>query len=176
MYDYWLLGSNAAYNYTNESDIDIHIIVDLIDVMKREEIDPSILKLLYTYAKSSFNNKYDIKVKGYNIELYIQDINEPNATNGIYSLKRNEWIKVPVKEEPRIYNIEDTELYKEWLNKYNNLNDEDIEQFIYDLYLMRKTSLAAEGEFGEGNLVFKQFRNDGILDELKDRKYQFKSK
>ena len=144
--------------------------------MKKEEIDPSILKLLYTYAKSSFNSKYDVKVKGHEVELYIQDINEPNATNGIYSLKRNKWIKVPVKDEPKYFDIENTELYKEWLNKYNNLKDEDIEQFIYDLYLMRKTSLAQDGEFGEGNLIFKQFRNDGILDELKDRKYQFKSK
>ena len=71
VYDYWLLGSNAAYNYNNESDLDIHIIVDLVDIMKREEIDPAILKLLYTYAKSSFNNKYDVKVKGHDVELYI---------------------------------------------------------------------------------------------------------
>ena len=33
-----------------------------------------------------------------------------------------------------------------------------------------------DGEFGEGNLVFKQFRNDGYLDTLKDRMYKVKSK
>ena len=173
VYDYWLLGSNAAYNYTKDSVIDIHVIVNLEDIV---DVEPYIMKLLYNFSKTSFNNHYDVTVKGHEIELYVQDINEPNATNGIYSLKKNEWIKVPVKEEPKIYDIENTELYKKWKDKYNNLKDEDIEQFIFDLYLMRKTSLANEGEFGEGNLVFKQFRNDGILDELKDRKYQFKSK
>ena len=41
---------------------------------------------------------------------------------------------------------------------------------------MRKISLASEGEFGKGNLVFKQFRNNGYIDELKNRKYAYKSK
>ena len=92
VYDYWLVGSNAAYNYTLTSDIDIHIIVDM-DM----GVNPYILRLLYDYIKSSFNDKYNIKVKGHEVELYLEDINTSAVTNGIYSLKQNKWIKVPTQ-------------------------------------------------------------------------------
>ena len=170
VYDYWLVGSNAAYNYTNESDIDVHIIVDM-----ETSVNSALLRLLYDYVKASFNDKYDIFVKGHEVELYLEDIKSGAVTNGIYSLKKDEWIKVPDKQEPRTVEIENTELYKDTYKKYSELKDEDVEQFIDDLYVMRKISLANDGEFGEGNLVFKQFRNDGILQKLKDRKYKYKS-
>ena len=41
---------------------------------------------------------------------------------------------------------------------------------------MRKESLATDGEWGIGNLIFKEFRNLGYLDSLKDRKYKHRSK
>lgn len=69
VYDYWLVGSNAAYNYTPESDIDIHIIVDTNIVT-----DVTILRMLYDYVKSSYSQKYNIKVKGHEVELYLEDI------------------------------------------------------------------------------------------------------
>lgn len=171
VYDYWLVGSNAAYNYTQTSDIDIHIIVDM-DM----GVNPYILRLLYDYIKSSFNDKYDIKVKGHEVELYLEDINTSAVTNGIYSLKQNKWIKVPTQEEPKKINIEDSQLYKDAYKKYQELKDDEVEKFIDDMYVMRKISLANDGEFGEGNLVFKEFRNKGYLDELKDRKYAYRSK
>ena len=165
-----MVGSNAAYNYTKDSDIDIHIIVDM-----EVSANPYLLKLLYDYVKSNFNDKYDIMVKGHEVELYLEDIKTSAVTNGIYSLKQDKWIKVPTKQEDKNYNIEDTELYRFIYDKYDNLKDEDAEEFIDDLYLLRKESLAADGEFGEGNLIFKEFRNKGYLDDLKNRKYKYKS-
>lgn len=47
--------------------------------------------------------------------------------------------------------------------------------FIEELYDLRKKSIADDGEFGLGNLVFKQFRNLGYLDKLKDLKNEKKS-
>lgn len=171
VFDYWLVGSNAAYNYTPESDIDIHIIVDM-DM----GVNPVILRMLYDYIKSSFNDKYDIVVKGHQVELYLEDVKSGAITNGIYSLKQDKWIKEPEKLEPKSIEIEDSDLYKQTYEKYKSLTDEECEQFLDDLYIMRKISLANDGEFGEGNLVFKQFRNNGFLQTLKDRKYKFKSK
>lgn len=171
VYDYWLVGSNAAYNYSSDSDIDIHIIVDM-----DQGVNPYLLRLLYDYIKSNFNSKYEIKVKGHEVELYLEDIKTSAVTNGIYSLKQNKWIKVPTKADPQIVEIESSEIYQDTYNKYISLKEDEVEQFIDDLYVMRKISLASEGEFGKGNLVFKQFRNNGYIDELKNRKYAYKSK
>lgn len=52
----------------------------------------------------------------------------------------------------------------------------DIEDFIEDIYDLRKDSIANEGEYGIGNLVFKECRNRGYLDNLKDLKNELKSK
>ena len=171
VYDYWLVGSNAAYNYSSDSDIDIHIIVDM-----DQGVNPYLLRLLYDYIKSNFNSKYEIKVKGHEVELYLEDIKTSAVTNGIYSLKQDRWIKIPTKADPQTIEIESSEIYQDTYNKYMNLKEDEVEQFIDDLYVMRKISLASEGEFGKGNLVFKQFRNNGYIDELKNRKYAYKSK
>ena len=170
--DYWLLGSNAAYNYGPKSDIDIHIIVNMEDL----GVDPYILQVLYNYIKSDFNKKYDIEVKGHEVELYIEDVRSGAVTNGIYSLKKDKWIKEPIRTEYMYFDVTETDEYKDWYQRYSSLEDSEIEQFINDLYLMRKESLATDGEWGTGNLIFKEFRNLGYLDSLKDRKYKYRSK
>ena len=52
----------------------------------------------------------------------------------------------------------------------------EIEDFIEDVYDLRKDSIANEGEYGTGNLVFKELRNLGYLDNLRDLKSALKSK
>ena len=42
------------------------------------------------------------------------------------------------------------------------------QDFINKLYELRQSSIEKEGEFGVGNLVFKEFRNKGYLDNLKE--------
>ena len=130
--------------------------------------------------KSDFNKNYDIKVKGMDVEIYIEDMNSTSISNGIYSILYDEWIKFPthMKYPVELQDIEikNTDLYKIFYNQYLNLEDEDIEDYINRLYMLRKSSLAKDGEFGIGNLVFKEIRNNGILDELKERKRIIKSK
>lgn len=53
---------------------------------------------------------------------------------------------------------------------------ETIENFIEDIYDLRKTSIAKEGEYSIGNLVFKKMRNEGYLDNLKRLRNCLKSK
>lgn len=170
--DYWLVGSNAAYNYQPDSDVDLHIIVNMEDL----DVDEKILRLLYDYIKSSWSQKYDITIKGHPLEMYLEDSRTSSASNGIYSIKKDKWIKVPEPQEDKKLYPEDSDLYRDWLSRYNNLEDEEVEQFIDDLYLMRKEALASEGEFALGNLIFKEFRNSGRLDILRDRKNEIKSR
>ena len=41
--------------------------------------------------------------------------------------------------------------------------------------MLRKNGLAQNGEFSKGNLVFKEIRNLGLLDKLKDKLLNLKS-
>lgn len=173
--DIQLVGSNASFNYTQDSDIDLHII-SLFD----NDNCSDILKAYYAAEKSNFNKNYDIKVKGIDVEVYIEDSKSASKSNGVYSVLNDEWVKYP-----EVINI-DTSLttqatsiadnYIEYINQALNSDDINrINQAIDDLYLTRHNSLASDGEFGLGNLIFKEIRNRGLLDELKDKYKELKS-
>lgn len=174
--DIWLVGSNASYNYSDHSDIDLHIIVDT------DNLDcTGLLNIVYNYVKSDFNKNHDITVKGIPVEVYIEDQNASAITNGIYSIVEDTWIKYPEKiENIPEFNPEESEAYsnvKEWVLTALQSGDlNDVQDAINRLYLLRKSSLATDGEFGEGNLIFKEFRNDGSLDKLKERKRELVDK
>lgn len=162
-----IVGSNASYNYTLNSDLDIHVIVNM-NIFDEET--KRIMNLIYNYYKSSFNDKYNIKVKGINVELYIEEEGQEAVSNGIYSLYKDKWIKKPqLLEEPQV-NIDEPLNYM--INKYLDIelmnNKEKAQSFLDTLYINRVRSLALEGEFGVDNLIFKEFRNRGYIDKLKE--------
>ena len=172
--DIWLVGSNASFNYTDKSDIDLHIVANLDDVCE----DTCLLQILYNYVKASFNKRHDISIKGLPVEVYIQDVNSNSVSNGIYSLQEDEWIKFP--EQLPEYETDTTKLVglQDLLRIYNTLDRTNIEQIkslIDYAYIIRQKGLV-EGEFSDGNLSFKEFRNLGYLDELKDLVAELRSK
>lgn len=61
-------------------------------------------------------------------------------------------------------------------SKLEEERSDDIYDFITELYNLRKESIANEGEYGLGNLVFKEFRNLGYLDNLRKLRKEAKSK
>ena len=177
--DIILVGSNVSYNYTKDSDLDIHIIADSNGLECPDDLYP----LLYSAYRSIFNKNYDITIKGIPAEIYVEIDKPAGISNGVYSLKDG-WIKKPEpKSIPNLDKEAFDKLFKEWEEKYNQLlsriNEDlsdDIYNFIEDLYDLRKESIAKEGEYGLGNLVFKEFRNRGYLDNLKELRKQEKSK
>lgn len=174
--DIWMVGSNASYNYTDNSDIDVHIIADM------EDSDCSgLLSLVYNYAKSDFNSKHDITVKGIPVEVYIEGVNSTSITNGIYSLLQDEWVKYPQEVEVDMsIDVTTTDEYKNLKfdieHALSSDNKDEVQETINSLYRLRQLSLATDGEFGVGNLMFKSFRNDGSLEKLKERKRELVDK
>lgn len=172
--DIILIGSNASYNYTENSDLDLHIIADTTISSCPENLLPK----LYDAYKSIFNKKYEIDIKGINVEVYVEADESKANSNGIYSLNDG-WIK-----EPELVNIPEVDTEEEltiWEDKYFNLiegnpTSVDIENFIDELYNLRKTSIAKDGEYAVGNQIFKEFRALGYTDNLKKLKDEIKSK
>ncbi len=56
-------------------------------------------KELFSLKKQLFNQNHDIKIFGYEVELYAQDSQESHFSTGVYSVKNDEWITAPSKEK-----------------------------------------------------------------------------
>lgn len=169
-----IVGSNASYNYTDKSDVDVHIVTNFEEYGYPKEF----IEAAMNAFKANFNNKYDVNYGGYNVEVYVEDVKSSPNSNGIYSVVRDEWIKEPIKLQPIDVDLEPE--YSLFVDRINGILDtgteEDIIRVIDDLYLLRRNSLVVDGEFGKGNLIFKTIRNDGLLDALKERRVELASK
>lgn len=166
--DVRVVGSNASYNYTEHSDLDVHIISNLELVGSPTEI----VQALYNSERSNFNRTHSIKIKGIEVELYVEDVNSAVTSNGIYSVIDDVWIKEPQIIKERSVKIDKNELQDLVDSVQSVLDDgdsDDIKDCIDMLYLMRKDSIAIDGEYGVGNLLFKEIRNRGLLNALKDK-------
>lgn len=81
--DVVLLGSNANYNYTKDSDLDIHIVADTARLAN------DLFPVLYSLYRNKFNKKYDIEFFGIPVELYVESNELQVNSNGIYSVLSN---------------------------------------------------------------------------------------
>lgn len=174
--DAHIVGSNASYNYTAKSDLDLHCIVNYA----RLDADPAVVEAWLWAQKKIFNDEYDISIRGINVEIYVEDVRSATMSNGIYSLFNEEWIKFPEPIEAEIntfeINNEFTSLLPEVKKVLANGSLNDVEDMIDQLYMIRRNGLAVDGEFGIGNQVFKAFRNYGYIDKLKDKVLELRSK
>lgn len=165
--DIHIVGSQASYNYTDYSDLDVHLIVnfDLMDASRE------VCQLLFNSLKSKFNADYDITIKGIDVELYVEDVKSTVLSNGIYSVSSDDWVKFPLKLNKFPNVLINEEQYRFWVDTSDKaIRSKDsriINNVINDIYLLRKISLDTEGELGPGNFLFKKIRNSGLLDELK---------
>lgn len=172
--DLIITGSNASYNYTKDSDVDLHLVADTSGLEDPDGLYP----IIYQAIKSAFNNKYDIEFYGIPVEVYIESTDTPLVSNGIYSVLNDYWVKEPVAVEIPEVDIEALQkIIKPWEERYQSLVSEiesgkitteaEIDSFINDLYAERDKGLKI-GEYAEGNLLFKEIRNKGYLDNLKE--------
>ena len=175
--DICIIGSNANYNYSPDSDIDLHIVADTSVYPNQEDLAMKV----YLAYKSLFNNKYDPTINGVEAEIYV----EPDAiqanSNGIYSLD-NGWLREPEQVDvPEIDPNHVQELIQPYEDRYNDIINsdatvEDVDKLIDDIYLQRQQSIMRDGEFGDGNICFKEFRNRGYLQNLRDLKVELENK
>ena len=173
--DLVLTGSNASYNYTKDSDADIHLVADMSGIDDPDGLYPA----LFNAYKSAFNNKYNIDFYGVPVEVYIESADTPVVSNGIYSILNDEWVKEPKNEViPDIDIAAIADALKPWEKRYKQLikdlegpksiDETPIDDFVNELYELRAKGLSGDGEYSTENLIFKEIRNKGYLDNLKE--------
>jgi hypothetical protein len=166
--DITLSGSNAAYSYTDLSDIDLHILVDM-----NKFSDDDVYRELFDAKKTVYNDTHDIIINGYEVELYVQDTNQPVISLGEYSILNDKWIKLPRKRKANFDEISVKLKYQKMykLSRYalSHPNIEKIERLLKTIKKYRKIGLDFHGEFGPENIAFKALRNKGIIRKLYDK-------
>lgn len=165
--DITVSGSNAAYNYTDGSDIDLHLVVEIPDVAHDE-----VYRELFNAKKYQYNEQHNIRIGGADVELYAQPSDQPHHSQGIYSLLRNAWIQVPRRRKVTIDDSCVQAKYQDLKARIESAVDSGdsgrMRSLQQKIKTMRQTGLEQQGEFGCDNLVFKMLRAHGAIKRLID--------
>lgn len=176
--DVCLTGSLANYNWSQYSDVDLHILIDYTEV----PVDETLIMDFLKNRSTSWNNEHDVKIYGFDVELYVQDINEKHVSTGVYSVLKNEWVLKPEKKPITVDNKNVKLKAERIMDSIDDLYDEMKDKKNYDLVVqksdkikdkikkMRQAGLDEAGEFSVENMVFKVLRRNGMLDRLGDIK------
>ena len=178
--DVTFTGSLANYNWSKYSDIELHIVVDFTELDENKDL----VKEMFDAKRLRWNEKHNITIKGYEVELYVEDEGEEHSSSGIYSVMDEEWIDKPERTDTTI----DIETAKKKAS--------DIEQQIASISVMfdqgqfekvmrhvdrlkkkirtmRQAGLDTEAmEFSPENIAFKLLRRNDLLDTLTKLKYK----
>jgi hypothetical protein len=178
--DVVMTGSLANYNWSNYSDVDLHIIADFEQFPEntRELYDE-----LFRLRKTVYELKRKITIFGYDVELYVEDESTKRDVQsaGRFSLLMDEWLVEPPKESVDINVKNIREKSDKWVSIIDGIEetiqDEDIEtakkligKYTTKIRKFRECGLEKGGEYSDENLVFKILRRNGYLEKLKNMK------
>lgn len=183
VHDIILIGSLVGYNWSDFSDFDIHIIYDSNEFGDKKNLYIELFRL----KKVIFNAAHDIRIKGFETELFAQDINDKEKSVGSYSLLTNKWLRVPEKENFKIDKSKIIKKAKQWMNIIDEVleqaEDDDLEDAIKlltkyknKIRKYRTCGLEKGGEYSYENLVFKYLRRNGYLTKLNNFKNKITDK
>jgi len=166
-------GSLAAYNWSRFSDIDLHILIDFKDVDENQELVKEYLKS----ERLRWNRTHKIHIKGFEVEIYIQDVSEEHHAAGVYSIIKDHWLIVPTRED---FEVDWATVQKKAASLMDRVED------VYKLFeggeyeeaetaatrlkekirKFRQAGLDKGGIYSAENLAFKALRRNGSLERL----------
>jgi hypothetical protein len=182
--DIVLTGSLANYSWSKYSDFDIHIIANY-NQFPQAQLE--LYKELFMLKKALFNKNHDIKLFGYETELYVEGEEDAHFSSGVYSLLYDEWQHKPEKEDVKIDKETVKRKAQQWMDIIDgvleNIEDEDIddakeliEKYKEKLRKFRTCGLQKDGEYSSENLVFKILRRNGYLEKLRGASHKILEK
>lgn len=183
--DIVLCGSLSNFNWSERySDFDLHIIINFKDVDENYEL----VDKFCDYAKKIWNKNHEIFIKGYEVEIALQDILnlkegiKNSNMGGIFSLLNNKWIKKPIKIDFEIDESLILSKAKTIMSKVDDIkeelkedkleaSEEKISKVWKKIKELRQSGLSSEGgEYSVGNLVFKLLRRNGYISKIMELK------
>jgi hypothetical protein len=131
-------------------------------------------------VRKIWNEQHDIKIKGYDVESFIQDVSHKGTPSGQFSILKNKWIIKPslsnfkpdedlikTKASKIMNDIDDLGFDLEHTQNYEKIS-ERFKKIWKRVKESRKSSLEKTGEFSVENLVFKLLRRNGYIGKLLD--------
>ena len=176
-----MTGSLCNYNWSEFSDVDLHLIVDFDEIDEKTEF----VKQYLDSKKNEWNNEHEkLKIMGYPVELYVQDTKDDVEAGGIYDLEENKWVRHPnpdniksigldkfgIKDKAAeimtiIDDMHDALISTDDSHKTEEIGDDA--KYLWDkVKEMRKNGLGKKGESSPGNVCYKILRRTGYLDKL----------
>lgn len=173
--DITFTGSLANYNWSRHSDIDMHIIVDFESVDENTQL----VRDYFNAVKANWNRRHNIFLKGFEVEIYVQDAKESHKSTGVYSITRDEWMIKPIKKE---INIDWHDVRKKAESLMNMIDHVEMlmnsthyksahrfGKMLKDkLKKFRRCGLDRAGEHSSENITFKALRRNGYIEKLMD--------
>lgn len=178
--DIILTGSIANFNWNQFSDVDLHVLLDFNEIPDEYR---EAFKDYFNTKKEIWNKNHNIMILGHEVEVYIQDTNEPHYSTGVYSVLNDKWVSQPVFKRQDI-DYEDvankTDSFIEQINKLSELifkkdfqkAKAGVDNLKKKIKRYRQAGLETGGEYSTENLVFKMLRNGGHLETLSNLKFQ----
>lgn len=174
--DIILTGSLSNYNWSRYSDFDLHVVTNFSQYNEKQI---ELYEKFFNLKKILFNQKHNIKLFGYEVELYVQNEVEAHFSSGVYSVLYDDWSNKPKKESVNIDRRLLKKKTKQWMNiideVIDNVSDEDLEtakeilsKYKDKLKKYRTSGLEKNGEYSTENLVFKILRRNGYIEKLHD--------
>ena len=174
--DIQLTGSIANFNWNKDSDLDVHIIIDFAQIDGNLEL----VRKALDGQRFMWNLRHPVILRGHDVECYVQHKDEQHVASGLFSILRDKWIIVPNWSEPNFdqkdvdekMRVIKTEIKMVKVkarsaegDEAQNLHDY-LDRIKKKIMNDRKEGLAKGGEFAVENLVFKELRRDGTIEEI----------
>ena len=172
-------GSLANYNWSKYSDIDLHLVIDFSKI----DEDTQLVKLFFDAARMRWNELHDIKIYGYEVEIYVEDVGESHRSSGVYSILNQEWVAEPNPDEVEIDFVTARKKSDDITTQVGLIQHivdngkleaalKTIERLKAKIRRMRQAGLnSVAKEFSSENIAFKILRRDDTLQKLNDLKY-----
>jgi len=175
IYDVILTGSLANYNWSEYSDVDLHILLNFDEIGTEIPKFKKIMDQFFKSKKNNWNTNRNVKIKQYEVEVYVQDSNEVHLSSGVYSVLNDKWLVEPVLGKVGIDDNIILHKSEEFIDKIDDLIEKnsdgtnvipEIDDLRSKLKKFRQSGLETGGEYSYENLAFKLLRRNGYIGKL----------